>query len=295
MCHHRRIQLILQLEVYRTLDRWPQEINCFLITAPTAATLPSAEENQENQDLTKRFSRLGDLIRTIARCLRLKHLLTPGGRDSLKASLTADEHNRAYLAVIRYVQQRHFQEEIHALRRGNSVGIRSCIRKLDPFMDSEGTLRVGGRLHNAELSYDQHHQAIIPKKCHLARLIIDRAHRAMMHGGQALTYVCAIRTTWFIGGRALTRAFVRNCVTCTKARARPSGQMMGNLPTARVTPSRLFARTGLDYAGPFSLKAAKGRGDLTTKSFICLSTKAVHLEIVGDLTTASFLADLRRF
>lgn len=74
---------------------------------------------------------------------------------------------------------------------------------------------------------------------------------------------------------------------------------MGNLPSERVTANRPFSRTGLDYAGPFAIKATKGRGVHSSKGyiamFVCLSTKAVHLEVVGDLTTASFLGALRRF
>ncbi|XP_058809930.1 uncharacterized protein LOC131675101 [Phymastichus coffea] len=74
---------------------------------------------------------------------------------------------------------------------------------------------------------------------------------------------------------------------------------MAPLPPARVTPSRPFAKCGVDYAGPFSLCRSKGRGVPTIKGyvalFVCMSTKAIHLELVGDLTTASFLGALTRF
>ena len=73
---------------------------------------------------------------------------------------------------------------------------------------------------------------------------------------------------------------------------------MGNLPAERVTRARPFAQTGFDYAGPFQIKSTKGRGVNSSKGylaiFVCLSTKAVHLEVVGDLTTESFLAAVRR-
>ena len=120
-----------------------------------------------------------------------------------------------------------------------------------------------------------------------------------MHGGPALTYSYAIRTIWIIGVRAQVRAYVRSCVTCARFQATPSTQRMGDLPAARITPSRPFSRTGLDYAGPFMLKASNRRGVTSTKGylviFVCLCTKAIHIEVVGDLTTASFLAALRRF
>ncbi|XP_014205119.1 uncharacterized protein LOC106637014 [Copidosoma floridanum] len=74
---------------------------------------------------------------------------------------------------------------------------------------------------------------------------------------------------------------------------------MAPLPRSRVTPFRAFGRTGIDSAGPFHVLAAKGRGVRTTKGyitiFVCLTTKALHLELVGDLSTVSFYAALTRF
>lgn len=68
---------------------------------------------------------------------------------------------------------------------------------------------------------------------------------------------------------------------------------MGNLPVERVTPSFPFEKTGIDYAGPFAVKRTPGRGSHTVKGyvalFVCLSSKSVHLEMVGDLSTQSFL------
>ena len=213
--------------------------------------------------------------------------------------LSTDELDTALIKCIGYVQRSAFFTEIAALNRGQAVGKRSPLHKLQPFLDPHGLLRVGGRLHQAQLPYTQRHPAILPKKCHLGRMIIEKAHKAAMHGGPGLTYSYAIRTTWLIGGRAQVRAFVRSCITCARARARPSTQEMGDLPSARINPSRPFSHTGLDYAGPFMLKASNRRGVASTKGyiaiFVCLCTKAIHIEVVGDLTTASFLAALRHF
>ena len=75
---------------------------------------------------------------------------------------------------------------------------------------------------------------------------------------------------------------------------------MGDLPTFRVTaPQRAFTVTGLDFAGPIQLRTTKGRGHKSYKGyialFICVASKAVHLEAVSDLTTVAFLAAYRRF
>lgn len=74
---------------------------------------------------------------------------------------------------------------------------------------------------------------------------------------------------------------------------------MGQLPMERVTPDSVFGKTGLDYAGPVYVKRGAVRKPVMTKAYICvfvsLSVKAVHLELVSDLTTDSFIACLRRF
>ena len=73
---------------------------------------------------------------------------------------------------------------------------------------------------------------------------------------------------------------------------------MAPLPTPRVIASWPFSRCGVDYAGPFQVLRSKDRGARSTKGyvavFVCFSTKAVHLELVEDLTTASFLGALAR-
>jgi hypothetical protein len=74
---------------------------------------------------------------------------------------------------------------------------------------------------------------------------------------------------------------------------------LGELPAPRVQPSRPFLTTGIDYAGPISLRLGTTRNKTITKGFIvfcvCLATKAVHIEVVTSLTTEAFLAALRRF
>lgn len=74
---------------------------------------------------------------------------------------------------------------------------------------------------------------------------------------------------------------------------------MGNLPSVRCTPSRPFLNSGMDFAGPYTLKNPVGRAPKTYKGYICLfvcmSTKAVHLEAVSSLSTSSFIIALRRF
>ena len=78
-----------------------------------------------------------------------------------------------------------------------------------------------------------------------------------------------------------------------------SNEIMAPFPRVRVTPSRAFTTTSVDYAGPVLTKAQNIRTTKTFKSyiavFVCMSTKAVHLELVSSLSSEAFKAALRRF
>ena len=74
---------------------------------------------------------------------------------------------------------------------------------------------------------------------------------------------------------------------------------MGLLPTERLRPTPPFTVTGIDYAGPLMCKRGNPRKPTIVKTyaclFVCFSTKAIHIELVSDLTSDAFLAALTRF
>lgn len=96
----------------------------------------------------------------------------------------------------------------------------------------------------------------------------------------------------------MARATVQKCVRCNKARPKMCQQIMGNLPQARITPARPFVNSGVDYFGPLWIHY-KIRGKRPTKAYVavfcCFASKAVHLELVSDLTTDAFIGALKRF
>ncbi|XP_070172476.1 uncharacterized protein [Polyergus mexicanus] len=102
---------------------------------------------------------------------------------------------------------------------------------------------------------------------------------------------------WPISGRGAIRRVLRSCIACFRSKPITANQLMGNLPAVRVTQqSRVFLYTGVDYAGPFTIKVSRNKTSKAYLSiFICLSTKAVHFELVSDLSTVSFLNALKRF
>ena len=118
-------------------------------------------------------------------------------------------------------------------------------------------------------------------------------HKSLCHCGPTLLLCSAGKRLHVIGARRLSRRICSKCVTCRRYRPRLQQQMMGDLPPHRVTNTGVpFDHTGLDYAGPFPTKAGRVRnpvhGEAHICVFVCLVTKAVHLEVVSDQTTAAF-------
>ncbi|XP_066585519.1 uncharacterized protein [Prorops nasuta] len=232
--------------------------------------------------------------RFVSNCKRTKF-----GNSKKVGFLTFDEIERARISTIRWVQSTAFKDEMQCLNTNRALTKRSSIYKLRPFVDGQGVIRVGGRLTHSALPFPKKHPPILPKGSFLSQLYIQHAHRLALHGGPTLTLGVLLQQVWIIGAIGLVKRHVRACIRCFRARPKRSTQLMGNLPAERVTPSRPFSITGLDYAGPFNLKCSKGRGQRSYKGyialFVCFSTKALHLEAVSDLTTSSFLAAFRRF
>ena len=102
-----------------------------------------------------------------------------------------------------------------------------------------------------------------------------------------------------IRDRSYIRSVIHKCITCFRFRARGASQLLGQLPPSRVTPAKPFSQSAVDYAGPVFIRHGGQRSKSTSKAyialFICMATKAIHLELVSDLTSDAFIAALKRF
>nr|XP_046468116.1 uncharacterized protein LOC124212273 [Neodiprion pinetum] len=256
----------------------------------------------EDNEILSRFSFLKRLLRVTAWFLSCRNGIPADHHVALEdlQLLSASEIAAARERWIIVTQRVAFPDEIAALQNKKLLPSRSALTRLNPFLDDGGVLRLGGRFQCTVLSYQERHPAILPGSSRFTDLLIWRAHDITLHGGAQLTMSHLLRYCWILGGRNKVRSLVRWCVECTRHQAPIPQQQMGQLPTARVNKlSRPFEKAGLDYAGPFLLRASSGRGRTTFKGyialFVCLATRAIHLEVVGSYTTASFLPAFKRF
>ena len=201
--------------------------------------------------------------------------------------------------LLRESQKRSFPREREALLKGHQIPHNSPLKALTPYLDTDQLLRVGGRLSHSSLAHFQQHPIICSSKDELTIKYVTHLHTALCHCGPSHLLCHAGIKLHIVGARRLTRRICSQCITCRKKTPTPQIPLMGQLPSSRVTPAIAFSHTGLDFAGPFCIKMGYVRRPVMLKAYVCvyvcLTYKAIHLELVSDLTTAAFKACLARF
>ena len=153
--------------------------------------------------------------------------------------------------IIRAIQRRHFSDKIKLMERNKCV--KSCsIYKLDPYIDGNGLLWVGGRLSHSTMHESAKHPLLIPKGSILARLIIKCCHEKVARSGRGIM-MNQIRSSgfWIINCNATVRSFISRCITCRRIRGNLKLQNMASLTKDRMCEEPPFIYCGVDLFGPF--------------------------------------------
>ena len=94
----------------------------------------------------------------------------------------------------------------------------------------------------------------------------------------------------------MTRKIILQCFDCRKRTGKPLSQKMADIPTDRLTPDQPpFTCVGCDFFGHFVVQQARKTFKRFGVLFICLTTRAIHIEIAESLDTSSFIMALCRF
>ncbi|XP_043478771.1 uncharacterized protein LOC122509077 [Leptopilina heterotoma] len=203
------------------------------------------------------------------------------------------------IVCTRLIQLQMFPVEISKLKGKELLPNSNSLISLNPFLDDRGILRVGGRLSNAPLEFERRHPAIL-KKHSVVEKIVRHYHEKCLHGSTQLTLNLVRQSFWILRSKQVIKSVIYKCVICVRLKASVAEQLMGSLPVNRIfRPSRSFEHVGVDYAGPIKLKISKGHGNTSHPAyiavFVCFATRAIHLEIVYDYSSKSFIATLKRF
>ena len=129
-------------------------------------------------------------IIAIALCYKKRLLQKKKGidiHDRQTGLVSLEDIQSAEREIIKSVQEGYFKDEIEALKKKQRLKASSCIIRLDLFMDSEGLLRVGGRICKSVLEKNIQHPILMPRYCRTTQLIIEWCHNQVAHAGRGMT------------------------------------------------------------------------------------------------------------
>ena len=167
---------------------------------------------------------------------------------------------------------------------------------LAPGLEKDQILRVNGRLDKSDLPFDTRQPRILPHEHPISSAIIAFVHNYRRHASPENTLCELFQSYWILRARALVKKYINKCFTCRKLRAKPLTQFMASLPVSRITPLEPpFSHTAIDYFGPMIVTQLRRTVKRYGCLFTCMSTRAVHIEVVPTLDKDSFLMAFWRF
>ena len=275
--------------------------NKILFEAKLLAGEDPSQGNRRNlSDINeKRYSSLLKLLRVTAWLFRAVNKLMK--RDTVVGPLTVLELHNAKRLWDLHIQYKCYSDSIDLVRQGKSSNLKN---QLNLKLDESGILRCHGRLENAELTQGAKHPKLLPKEEYFTRLVIEDHHRRVLHSGISQTLAQVRYEYWIPHGRATVKKVLKDCRICRRVEGNPFVMpKMPPLPAERVARSLPFEYTGLDYLGPLYIKSFPQTDKQVVQDtrkvwiclFTCLAVRAVHLELVDDMSAEEFILCLRRF
>lgn len=254
-----------------------------------------------------RFSNWTRLYRTVAYVHRyVRNLLRKTKKEErLVGPFTREEMGKAETTIFRWIQNERYPDEVTTLisvkgKQSNQqlrLEKTSTIRKLSPFMDEADVIRSDSRIAAAKfVSYDTRFPVILPKGHQATWLLVKWFHEKYLHANGE-TVVNEIRQRFHISQlRSFVRKVSKECMLCKVKKSVPAIPRMAPLPAARLQAHvRPFSYIGIDYFGPIAVRVNRCTAKRWIALFTCLTTRAIHLEVVHALSTESCKMAIRRF
>lgn len=238
------------------------------------------------------ISSLGKLLRITAYMLRFIRNCRVPPDVRTKMTLTTDEIHNAMVTWINDTQEQSFRDEFTNASKQSSI-----VRQLRLYRDRDNTVRCKGRLANAPIPDSTKYPYLLPTKHRFTTLVIQDAHVRQLHAGVNGTITYLRETFWIPRIRQAVRSIIKKCVTCRKVTSKPYQKPdPPPLPRDRVNEDVPFAVSGVDFAGPLHVKTANAtKSKVHICLYTCASTRAVHLELIPNLSVESFMMGFRRF
>ena len=211
--------------------------------------------------------------------------------------LRATELHTAEMSWVKDCQKQVYYNEITNMRSYPSAAKRlPLVRQLRLFIDDEGFIRCGGRIHNAPLYQATRFPYLLPPRHTFTSMIIYSTHIKLFHSGTNSTLTAIRQTFWIPKARQRIKSLLHRCTTCRRHSGKPYPlPTPPPLPAMRMCDVAPFIVTGVDFSGALYVQMNGAESKVYICLFTCATTRAIHLEIVTNLSTETFLLAFRRF
>ncbi|UYV63536.1 hypothetical protein LAZ67_2004566 [Cordylochernes scorpioides] len=160
----------LQENNVRYIPSSPTQVNLNIIQEEVGegqvldqTTLIQNSETMLNLEFIVRYSTMTKLIRITAWCWRFYYNCLLFDPIRQKGPLTTRELTKAIQVLVKSIQQVEFCTEIKLLKSNKQLPLSKKLTSLNPFLDTQGLLRVGGRLKYSYLNENQNFPLLQPK------------------------------------------------------------------------------------------------------------------------------------
>ena len=243
-----------------------------------------------------KFSSYQKYLRIAAYVLRLlpKHAgyRNPDGSITDPTELDEAERHLQYL-----VQGESFEAERKDLIDNKFVKRSSRIAPHSPFISPNGLIRSTGRIKRlTEVGFNVKYPIILDALHPFVKLFLEHTH--VKHYHQGVEYLRSIVQEHYtvLKLRSSLRSIKAHCLRCREFQAVTMQPIMSDLPKERLAyQSPPFTNTGVDYFGPFYVTVRRTTEKRWGFLFTCLTTRAVHVEIVTSMDTSSCVMGVERF
>ena len=208
--------------------------------------------------------------------------------------MTVSELQEAEQLWLHSCQSTIFHAEIASLKSKEKRS--TLVKQLQLYLDEDGYIRCGGRIHNAPLTPLARFPYLLPAKHPLTRMLVLDAHERQLHAGTSALISHIRQRYWIPSIRQYIQSLLRKCVQCRKVTGKPyAAPDPPPLPKIRVQDAVPFTVTGVDFTGALHIRSKTGSEKAYICLFTCASTRVVHLEVVKDMSEESFIQAFRRF
>jgi len=197
---------------------------------------------------------------------------------------------------IKDCQAEAFWKELGNLNSQSSTKRLPLVQQLRLLLDKDGFIRCGGRIHNASLDQLAKFPYLLPPKHPFTSLIVYDIHEKLFHAGVDSTLTMIRQQFWILTARQYIRTLLQRCTTCKWHIGKPfPAPDPAPLPMVRTSDVASFTVTGIDFMGALYIQQNSREQKVYICSFTCATTRAMHLEVVTDLSTHTFLLAFHRF